>query len=115
MQLDPKFENILLLEFAGFGGNILRRWSTTVTSEQRVLKLEEDEGNQILEDKIANIQHEYDAAKQLFLKIPDALKEMPRMDPKGYLQFLSLTEYAIPFLLDICAGTCEIMLFVLEI
>ncbi|CAI9782996.1 unnamed protein product [Fraxinus pennsylvanica] len=67
----------------GFGGNILRRWSTTVTTEQRVLKLEEEEGNQISEDKIANIQHEYDAAKRRFLKIPDALKEMPRLDPKG--------------------------------
>ncbi|KAL2502403.1 HAD-superfamily hydrolase [Forsythia ovata] len=67
----------------GLGGNILRRCSTTVTSEQRVLKLEEEEGNQIWDDKIANIQHEYDVAKRRFLKIPETIKDMPRMDPKG--------------------------------
>lgn len=50
-----------------------------------MLKLEEQvDGNQNLEDEIAKIRHAFDDAKERFLKIPDALKEMPKLDPKGY-------------------------------
>ncbi|KAG8367652.1 hypothetical protein BUALT_Bualt16G0095200 [Buddleja alternifolia] len=68
----------------GVGGNILRRFSSVVTTEQRVLKFgKEEKANQILEDEVAKIRHEFDAAKERFRKIPVALKEMPKIDPKG--------------------------------
>lgn len=35
------------------------------------------------EDEIAKIRREFDAAKHRFDKIPQALKEMPKMNPKG--------------------------------
>ncbi|KAL8502355.1 hypothetical protein ACS0TY_021482 [Phlomoides rotata] len=66
----------------GVRGNLVRGLSSIVTTEQRVLKLEE-EGNQKLEDEIAKIRHAFNDAKERFLKIPDALKEMPKLDPKG--------------------------------
>ncbi|KAL1553835.1 5'-nucleotidase domain-containing protein-like protein isoform X4 [Salvia divinorum] len=66
----------------GVGGNVLRRFSSIITTEERVQKLEK-EGSHILQDEIANIRHAFTAAKEKFLKIPDALKEMPKLDPKG--------------------------------
>lgn len=48
-----------------------------------MLKLEK-EGSHILQDEIAKIRHAFTAAKDKFLKIPDALKEMPKLDPKGH-------------------------------
>ncbi|KAF5936790.1 hypothetical protein HYC85_024296 [Camellia sinensis] len=47
----------------------------------KILKLEED--NQLAEEAIAKIRREFDAAKQSFFKIPDALKGMQKMDPNG--------------------------------
>lgn len=71
----------------GVRRNIVRRLSSVVTTEQRVLKLEEqEEGNKNLEDEIAKIRHAYNDAKERFHKTPDALKEMPKLDPKGYKQ-----------------------------
>ncbi|XP_057419307.1 uncharacterized protein LOC130713552 isoform X2 [Lotus japonicus] len=35
------------------------------------------------DEEIATLRREYEAAKQSFLKIPDALKQMPKMNPKG--------------------------------
>lgn len=63
----------------GFGGNILRRFSSI---EPQVLKLEK-EGDRNLQDEIGRIRHAFTAAKDKFLKIPDALKDMPKLDPKG--------------------------------
>ncbi|XP_073272257.1 uncharacterized protein [Primulina huaijiensis] len=60
-----------------------QKFSSIVTSQPGVQKLEEQEGNQILEDEIVNIRQEFEAARERFLRIPDALKEMPRVDPKG--------------------------------
>lgn len=41
-------------------------------------------GNSSLDtDEIAKIRQEFDAAKQSFLKIPEALKGMPKMNPQG--------------------------------
>ena len=36
------------------------------------------------EDEIENIRHEFEEAKRSFLKIPVAIKEMPKMNPKGF-------------------------------
>ncbi|XP_041999251.1 5'-nucleotidase domain-containing protein DDB_G0275467-like isoform X2 [Salvia splendens] len=66
----------------GVGGNILRRFRSIITTEERVQKLEK-EGTHILQEEIANIRQAFTAAKDKFLKIPDALKEMPKLDPKG--------------------------------
>ncbi|GAV82325.1 5_nucleotid domain-containing protein [Cephalotus follicularis] len=70
-----------------FGGGS-RGYSAFVSSEQKVLKLEEEtkqaEGdNLVSDDEISKIRREYCAAKQSFLKIPDALKGMPKMNPEG--------------------------------
>ncbi|KAL2227995.1 UNVERIFIED_CONTAM: 5'-nucleotidase domain-containing protein [Sesamum indicum] len=67
----------------GVGGNILRTFSSVVATEQKVLKLEEEEGKQSLEDEIAKIRHVFNAAKQRFQKVPDTLREIPKTDPKG--------------------------------
>ncbi|PIN02604.1 5'-ribonucleotide phosphohydrolase [Handroanthus impetiginosus] len=69
----------------GVGGHILRRFSSGVTIEQTLPKWEAEEGKQISEDEIAKIRHAFNAAKEKFLKIPDpdALKEMPQINPKG--------------------------------
>lgn len=34
-------------------------------------------------DGVAKIREKFDLAKQRFLKIPDALEKMPKMNPKG--------------------------------
>lgn len=49
-----------------------------------MLKLEKDAANCVLQDEIGKIRHAFTAAKDKFLKIPDALKEMPKLDPKGH-------------------------------
>ncbi|CAL5359504.1 unnamed protein product [Camellia sinensis] len=63
-----------------FGGGC-RSYSSSISFEQKILKLEED--NQLAEEEIAKIRREFDAAKQSFFKIPDALKGMQKMDPNG--------------------------------
>ncbi|KAL8037269.1 hypothetical protein ABFX02_11G029500 [Erythranthe guttata] len=67
----------------GVGGNTHRKFSSVVTAEQRVLKSEAEEGNQILEDDIHKIRHAFNTVKEKFLKIPDVLREIPKIDPKG--------------------------------
>lgn len=73
----------MFINIVGIGGCIHHKYSSGVTIEQKVQKLEEDYGNHILEDEIFKIRHVFDAAKEKFLKVPDALKDMPKMDPKG--------------------------------
>lgn len=34
-------------------------------------------------DEVAKIREKFDLAKQRFLKIPEALDRMPKMNPKG--------------------------------
>ncbi|KAI7988894.1 hypothetical protein LOK49_LG13G01953, partial [Camellia lanceoleosa] len=65
---------------AGFGGGC-HGDSSSISFEQKILKLEED--NQLAEEEIAKIRREFGAAKQSFFKIPDALKGMQKMDPNG--------------------------------
>ncbi|KAL3623848.1 hypothetical protein CASFOL_032664 [Castilleja foliolosa] len=67
----------------GFRRNVLRKFCSIVKTEQRVLKLGVDEGNQNLEDEIAKIRHVFNSLKERFLKIPDVLHEIPKTDPKG--------------------------------
>ena len=38
-------------------------------------------------DKVEIIRREFDAARRCFLKIPDALKSMPKMNPEGFILF----------------------------
>lgn len=71
----------------GFGGSY-RSYTASIKYNERLLNLEDecqlpDTDNGFFEDKIAKIRQEFDAAKQRFLKIPEALKEMPKMNPEG--------------------------------
>lgn len=51
-----------------------------------VKEVKQDGGNNsLVDDEIAKIRHEFNAAKQSFLKIPEALKKMPKMNPEGTL------------------------------
>ncbi|PRQ58112.1 putative peptidase A22B, signal peptide peptidase [Rosa chinensis] len=43
----------------------------------------------IADDEIAKIRHEFDAAKQSFLKIPQALKEMLKINLEGLYDWLT--------------------------
>ncbi|XP_051127518.1 uncharacterized protein LOC127248960 [Andrographis paniculata] len=67
----------------GIGGSLQHRYSPISGIEKRVKKLEQEEGSLIPEDEIAKIRHLFDDAKEKFRKVPDALKEMPKMNPKG--------------------------------
>ncbi|CAN4113307.1 unnamed protein product [Withania somnifera] len=46
-------------------------------------KLLTNANDSLSEEEIARIREEYNDAKEKFLKIPDALKQMPKMNPKG--------------------------------
>ncbi|XP_055822978.1 uncharacterized protein LOC129891592 isoform X3 [Solanum dulcamara] len=73
----------------GFLGGGCRRCSSIASSEPKVLKFEDQEkllanaNDSLSEEEISKIREEYNAAKEKFLKIPDALKQMPKMNPKG--------------------------------
>ncbi|XP_030456303.1 uncharacterized protein LOC115677311 [Syzygium oleosum] len=79
--------NVLRGEARAELGGGFRGLSSICSPEQKVLKLEEDWRSEHdgpgLNDEIAKIRREFDAAKKSFLKIPEALKEMPKMNPKG--------------------------------
>lgn len=65
-----------------------RSYGVITSSEQTQLKFEDGETRASADtvfddDEIAKIRREFDAAKQSFLKIPQALKEMPKMNPEG--------------------------------
>ncbi|KDP42789.1 hypothetical protein JCGZ_00488 [Jatropha curcas] len=73
----------------GFAGSP-RSYNAVHSTEATLLKLENEDrsceagGNSVLDDEeVAKIRREFDAAKQCFLKIPEALKGMPKMDPEG--------------------------------
>lgn len=44
----------------------------------------------MVNDDIDKIRREFDAAKRSFLKIPEALKAMPKTNPEGSIMFSSL-------------------------
>ncbi|OVA06916.1 HAD-superfamily hydrolase [Macleaya cordata] len=60
-----------------------RKITVQVAPEETVLKFENDTDVGIIEDDITKIQREFNAAKKSFLKIPEALKQMPKMNPEG--------------------------------
>lgn len=76
---------VRLASNSGLGGGF-RGYSASLSPEERILKLEEDD--QLAEDDIAKIRAQFDAAKQSFFKIPEAVKEMPKMHPKGIRVYL---------------------------
>ncbi|KAF8392966.1 hypothetical protein HHK36_021207 [Tetracentron sinense] len=73
-------------EGLGVGGSC-RGFIARVAPEEAVLKFEDavrvETHGLDLEDELAKIRREFDDAKQSFLKIPEALKEMPKMNPEG--------------------------------
>ncbi|KAF8033803.1 hypothetical protein BT93_C0152 [Corymbia citriodora subsp. variegata] len=79
--------NVLRDEARAELGGSFRCLSSICSPDQKVLKLEEHwqskHDSPGLSDEIAKIRHEFNAAKKSFLKIPGALKEMPKMNPKG--------------------------------
>ncbi|KAH9806184.1 HAD-superfamily hydrolase subfamily IG 5'-nucleotidase [Citrus sinensis] len=71
----------------GFNGSF-RSYNATLTPEQTLLQIvkevkQDGADNLVMDDEIAKIRQEFNAAKQSFLKIPEALKEMPKMNPEG--------------------------------
>ncbi|XP_047323633.1 5'-nucleotidase domain-containing protein DDB_G0275467 [Impatiens glandulifera] len=61
--------------------NEFRRYSARVASEEtRALKFEDD---QLPGDEISEIRREFNDAKQRFFKIPEGLKDMPKLNPHG--------------------------------
>lgn len=78
-----------MLYSLGIGGSC-RSYNASIISSERLVKLVDegqlpDADTAAFEEKVAKIRQEFDAAKKMFLKIPDALKEMPKMDPEGLL------------------------------
>lgn len=71
----------------GFEGTP-RLFSGIPSSEHAAMKKFEDDCKQVLsdnwaDDDIAKIRQEFEEAKAKFLKIPQALKDMPKMNPEG--------------------------------
>ncbi|KAA8520368.1 hypothetical protein F0562_014624 [Nyssa sinensis] len=70
----------------GVGGSF-RSYNASVYSEQRVKLEDEDQlpeaNNLSIDDVIRKIRRKFDVARQSFLKIPDSLKGMPKMNPEG--------------------------------
>ncbi|XP_074304134.1 uncharacterized protein LOC141638687 [Silene latifolia] len=77
-RLLPTFRPFLrhhLISLQGLGPGFCRHYS-----EQRVLTIDNED---VVDDEVARIRREFDAAKQSFLNIPEALKSMPKMNPEG--------------------------------
>ncbi|XP_055822977.1 uncharacterized protein LOC129891592 isoform X2 [Solanum dulcamara] len=88
----PFRSSFLRTSYSHYGckeGGGCRRCSSIASSEPKVLKFEDQEkllanaNDSLSEEEISKIREEYNAAKEKFLKIPDALKQMPKMNPKG--------------------------------
>ncbi|KAI4381081.1 hypothetical protein MLD38_007192 [Melastoma candidum] len=75
---------------SGFGGSCCG-YSSAASTHEKVLRSEdEDDGrgdgdciDLAYEYEVSRLRKEFDAAKRSFLKIPGALKDMPKMNPKG--------------------------------
>ncbi|KAE8675848.1 HAD-superfamily hydrolase [Hibiscus syriacus] len=65
----------------GFGANV-RCYKQTVSKFEEQIKRAEADTSEVNDD-IDKIRREFDAAKQRFLEIPEALKAMPKMNPEG--------------------------------
>lgn len=79
--------NVLRDEARAELGGSFRGLSSICSQNQKILKWEEhwqsEHDGPGLGNEIEKIRHEFDSAKKSFLKIPEALKEMPMMNPKG--------------------------------
>lgn len=51
-------------------------------SDHKVLRIEDE----VIDDEVERIRREFDAAKQSFLKIPQALRSMPKTNPEGMIK-----------------------------
>lgn len=83
----------------------LRGCSTISSSEQRISALKEkvsrlEDDSSVPDDEIEKIRWEFNAAKRSFLNIPDALKEMPKMNPQG-LNMKAIGFFSFLFLFDL--------------
>lgn len=59
--------------------------------QQKILKFEIPEADAECDYKeVREIRREFDAAKLSFLKIPEALKAMPKLNPEGFFLFFSM-------------------------
>ncbi|KAM0021028.1 putative 5'-nucleotidase [Helianthus debilis subsp. tardiflorus] len=68
----------------GFGGGGYYSQKASLSSEQSVGKLIEEENVGCLgSNEVAKIREKFDLAKKRFLEIPVALDRMPKMNPKG--------------------------------
>ena len=74
--------NLLYIYGLGFSGSS-RSYSVVDSPQKGASDSKPDADNSVLDKEIAALRREFEAAKQSFLKIPDALKEMPKMNPKG--------------------------------
>ncbi|CAK7338109.1 unnamed protein product [Dovyalis caffra] len=63
-------------------GGSFRSYNAVSSTEQTALKLLEVD-NLALDDEVAKIRCEFEAAKQSFLRIPEAVKGMPKLNPEG--------------------------------
>lgn len=89
-RLLPLCSSINRTSFPSSGSGALQGFRSygAIASEKTPLKFGDGEtrpeaDTSVLNDEIAQIRREFDAAKQSFLKIPAALKAMPKMNPKG--------------------------------
>ncbi|KAL2338563.1 hypothetical protein Fmac_013009 [Flemingia macrophylla] len=64
-----------LLSSSPLQQGFLRSYSVVDSSKHSIFKSDEEE--------ISALRREFEAAKQSFLNIPEALREMPKMNPKG--------------------------------
>ncbi|KAJ7955707.1 5'-nucleotidase domain-containing protein [Quillaja saponaria] len=71
----------------GFWGSF-KNYSVIASKEQNVLKYQDEyvqaeADNLLLDDEITKLRSELETSKESFLKIPEALKTMPKMNPEG--------------------------------
>ncbi|KAJ8750715.1 hypothetical protein K2173_015896 [Erythroxylum novogranatense] len=64
----------------GFAGGSFRSYNVNGSMDETLLKLEEHDA---IDGELAKIRTEFAAAKRRFIQIPEALKNMPKMNPQG--------------------------------
>ncbi|CAN1165447.1 5'-nucleotidase domain-containing protein DDB_G0275467 [Linum perenne] len=69
-----------LLMIVRFGGNV-RSYSIAASASAQGLKSEAEAS--CFDDEVAKIRHQFEAAKNSFLSMPESLAGMPKMNPKG--------------------------------
>jgi hypothetical protein len=74
LSIPREFTELDYFMILGFFGSV-RSFGGFQSPEQCVLQPQDEE--------IVALRHQFEAAKQSFLKIPHTLKEMPKMNPKG--------------------------------